>query len=132
MFVADTGNRRVVVFDADTGAYKRHWFAYGEKHAGAAAGGRIRPTDPPAKSFRDVTCIEIARDGLVYVCDRSSNRIQVFQKDGKFVKEGVVAKNTLGATVVRAVRRGVVARLGVGRGVLERCAAALRVRRRRP
>jgi DNA-binding beta-propeller fold protein YncE len=98
IFVADSGNHRVVVFDADSGAYKRHWFAYGEKTAGAAAG----PYDPaaaPSRSFRDVTCVEIARDGLVYVCDRTSNRIQVFDKSGKFVKEAVIAKETGGATV---------------------------------
>jgi sugar lactone lactonase YvrE len=98
VFVADTGNRRIVVFDADTGGYKRHWFAYGEKTAGAAPPA-YAPNDPPAKSFRDVTCIDIARDGQVYVCDRSSNRIQVFRKDGTFVKEATVSKNTLGATV---------------------------------
>ncbi len=98
VFVADTGNRRIVVFDADKGTYKRHWFAYGEK-AAAAAPGAYAPNDPPAKSFRDVTCIDIARDGQVYVCDRSSNRIQVFRKDGTFVREGIVSKNTLGATV---------------------------------
>jgi DNA-binding beta-propeller fold protein YncE len=46
-----------------------------------------------------VTCIEIARDGTVYVCDRSSNRIQVFQKNGTFVREAIISKNTLGATV---------------------------------
>ena len=57
------------------------------------------PADPPAKSFRDLTCIDIARDGQVYVCDRSSNRIQVFRKDGTFVREAVVSKNTLGAVV---------------------------------
>ncbi|HKE86728.1 MAG TPA: hypothetical protein VKB50_23390 [Vicinamibacterales bacterium] len=98
VFVADTGNRRIIVFDADTGKYKRHWFAYGEKAAGPAPGA-YAASDPPAKSFRDVTCIEIARDGNVYVCDRSSNRVQVFQKNGTFVKEAVVSKNTLGATV---------------------------------
>ena len=98
VFIADSGNRRIVVFDADKGTYKRHWFAYGEKTAGAAPG----PYDPnagPAKSFRDVTCVEIARDGMVYVCDKSSNRIQVFDKSGKFVKEGIIAKNTLGGVV---------------------------------
>jgi len=98
VFIADGGNRRIVVFDADKGTYKRHWFAYGEKAAGAAPG----PYDPnagPAKSFRDVTCVEIARDGMVYVCDKSSNRIQVFDKTGKFVKEGFIAKNTLGGIV---------------------------------
>jgi hypothetical protein len=101
IFVADSGNHRVIVFDADTGAYKRHWFAYGEKTAGAAA-GPYEPSAPPAKSFRDVTCIEIAKDGMVYVCDRTSNRIQVFDKTGKYIKEAVIAKDTRGATVALA------------------------------
>jgi DNA-binding beta-propeller fold protein YncE len=98
VFIADMGNRRVVVFDADKGLYKRHWFAYGEKAAGAAP-GPYNPNDPPAKSFRDITCIEIARDGMVYVCDKSSNRIQVFDKSGKFIKEAFVAKNTMGGVL---------------------------------
>jgi DNA-binding beta-propeller fold protein YncE len=98
VFVADSGNHRVVVFDSETGAYKRHWGAYGEKPT-AAGGGAYDPNAAPARQFRDVTCIEIAKDGMVYVCDRTSNRIQVFQKDGKFVKEGIVSKNTMGATV---------------------------------
>jgi len=98
VFVADSGNRRVIVFDADSGAYKRHWFAYGEKMPGAAPGPYM-PGEMPARSFREVTCVKIARDGLVYVCDRSSDRIQVFRKDGTFVKEATVAPKTLGATV---------------------------------
>ena len=98
VFVADMGNRRVVVFDADKGTYKRHWFAYGERTAGAAPGA-YNPAEQPAKSFRDLTCIEISRDGLVYVCDKSSNRIQVFDKTGKFIKEGFVAKDTLGGVI---------------------------------
>jgi DNA-binding beta-propeller fold protein YncE len=98
VFIGDAGNRRIIVFDADSGIYKRHWFAYGEKTAGASPPA-YAPDDPPAKSFRDVTCIDIARDGQVYVCDRSSNRIQVFRKDGTFVKEAVVSKNTLGVIV---------------------------------
>ena len=98
LFVADTGNRRIVVFDADKGTYKRHWFAYGAKTSSAAAGPYV-PSDPPAKAFRDITCVAITRDGKVYVCDRSSNRIQVFQMDGTFVREAIVSKNTLGATV---------------------------------
>ena len=53
-----------------------------------------------SRQFRDVTCVKIARDGNVYVCDRSSNRIQVFDKTGKFIREGVIAKNTIGATAV--------------------------------
>jgi NHL repeat-containing protein len=98
VFVADSGNHRIVVFDSESGAYKRHWGAYGEKPT-AAGGGPYDPGAPPARQFRDVTCVEIARDGMVYVCDRTSNRIQVFQKDGKFVKEGIVSKETKGATV---------------------------------
>jgi hypothetical protein len=69
------------------------------READAAGGGPYDPNAAPARQFRDVTCIEIAKDGMVYVCDRTSNRIQVFQKDGKFVKEGIVSKNTMGATV---------------------------------
>src|SRR5436190_8047663 len=98
VYVADTGNHRIVVLDSESGAYKRHWGAYGEKPI-AAGGGPYDPTAPPARQFRDVTCVEIAKDGLVYVCDRTSNRIQVFQKNGSFVKEGFVAKDTKGAVV---------------------------------
>ena len=98
VYVADSGNHRVVVFDSESGAYKRHWGAFGEKPI-AAGGGPYDPNAAPARQFRDVTCIEIAKDGMIYVCDRTSNRIQVFQKDGKFVKEGIVSKNTMGATV---------------------------------
>ncbi len=96
VYVADGfGNRRVVVFDADTGAYKRHWGAYGEKPDDASLG----PYDPnatPAKQFRAVSGAAIAKDGLVYVCDRQNDRIQVFEKNGKFVKEAFVSKTTLG------------------------------------
>ena len=98
IFVADTGNRRIAVFDADTGAYKRHWVAYGEKAAGADPGA-YDPAAPAAKSFRDATCVEVARDGMVYVCDKSSNRIQVFDKSGKFIKEQIVSKTTMGGIV---------------------------------
>ena len=55
---------------------------------------------PPAKQFRTVTCASVAKDGTVYVCDRTSNRIQVFAKDGKFLKEAVVAPATLGSGAV--------------------------------
>jgi DNA-binding beta-propeller fold protein YncE len=97
VYVADRGNRRVVVFNADTGAYKRHWGAYGEKPG--ADPGPYDPNAAPARQFRDLSCIDIAKDGNVYVCDRTSNRVQVFTKDGKFVKEGIVNKNTTGTVV---------------------------------
>jgi len=96
VYIADGfGNRRVAVFDADTGAYKRHWGAYGDKPDDANL-GPYDPNAPPAKQFRTVSCVAISKDGLVYVCDRQNNRIQVFHKDGKFIKEAFVSKMTLG------------------------------------
>jgi DNA-binding beta-propeller fold protein YncE len=95
VYVADRGNHRVVVFDANSGAYKRHWGAYGSKPESADP-PPYDPAAPAAKQFRGVSCVRIARDGLVYVCDRESNRVQVFQKDGKFVKEAVISKATRG------------------------------------
>ena len=89
------GNRRVIVYDAATGAYKRHWGAYGE----TPDDGELPAFDPaaaPDRSFRSpMHAVRIADDGLVYAADRVNNRIQVFQKDGTFVKEGFVAKQTL-------------------------------------
>jgi DNA-binding beta-propeller fold protein YncE len=89
-------HRRVVVFDATTGAYKRHWGAYGTKPDDAAELTAYEPDAPAAKQFRSVSCIAVAKDGQVYVCDRASDRIQVFKKDGAFVKEGVISKTTRG------------------------------------
>src|SRR5882672_7662877 len=96
VYVADGyGNHRVIVFDADTGKYKRHWGAYGHKPDDAAQ-GPYNPNDPPAQQFRNpVHCVELAVDDLLYVCDRTNDRIQVFKKDGTFVKEAFIAKNTL-------------------------------------
>ena len=87
VFVADGyKNHRVIVFDAQTGAYKRHWGADGRP-----------PGDASVKSFGNpVHCVRFSRDGLLYVCDRSNNRIQVFKRDGTFVKEFVVAPATRG------------------------------------
>ena len=96
VYVADTGNRRVVVFDATTGAYKRHWGAYGSP-PGDAAPAPYAPSAAAAKEFRTPSCIALAQTGEVFVCDRESNRIQVFRKDGTFVKEAVVSAGTLGS-----------------------------------
>jgi len=96
VFVADgLGNRRVVVFDSETGTYKRHWGAYGQPTSEAPV-STYDPDKPPEKQFRNVSCVRVARDGQVYVCDRQSDRIQVFKKDGAFVKEAFVSKSTLG------------------------------------
>jgi len=97
LYVADGyGNHRVIVFDAETGKYKRHWGAYGKKPDDTPL-GRYNPNDPPAQQFRNpVHCAELSHDGLLYVCDRPNDRIQVFKPDGTFLKEVFVAKNTLG------------------------------------
>jgi DNA-binding beta-propeller fold protein YncE len=97
LIVADGyGNHRVIVFDADSGQYKRHWGAYGKKPDDADL-GRYNPDAPPAQQFRNpVHCAELSNDGLLYVCDRVNDRIQVFHPDGTFVKEVFIEKRTLG------------------------------------
>ncbi len=97
-YIADGyGNKRVAVLDADTGKMKRYWGAYGNKPDDADL-GKYDPKAPPAKQFRNpVHCVERTNDGLVYVCDRQGDRVQVFQPDGKFVKEQFYAKDTLGS-----------------------------------
>ena len=90
------GNHRVAVIDMDTGKIKRYWGAYGNKPDDTNL-GRYNPTAPVAQQFRNpVHCAEPSKDGMVYVCDRVNDRIQVFTKDGKFVKEAFVEKTTLG------------------------------------
>jgi hypothetical protein len=96
VFVADGyGNRRVIVFDADTGAYKRHWGAYGKPPDDKASNARTFEGPGPAQ-FNTPHGIAISNDGLLYVGDRRNNRIQVFQPDGTYVKEGYVERKTLG------------------------------------
>ena len=97
VFVADGyGNKRVAVLDADTGRLKRFWGAYGNKPSDDVL-GRYDPAGPPSKQFRGpVHCAEPSNDGFVYVCDRTSDRIQVFTLDGKYVKETFVMPDSLG------------------------------------
>jgi hypothetical protein len=118
LYVADGYvNHRVIVFDATTGKYKRHWGAYGKPpddgwftRAGERLPGPFRgavqnenrpsqydPAGPPPPQFRIVHSVRIANDGLVYVCDRTNDRIQVFRKDGTFVREAFIARTTLGS-----------------------------------
>ena len=118
LYVADGYvNHRVIVFDSITGAYKRHWGAYGkppddgyftqagEKLPSPFSGAvqhenkpsQYNPDGPPPPQFRIVHAVRISHDGLVYVCDRTNDRLQVFRKDGTFVKEAFVARRTLGS-----------------------------------
>ncbi len=120
-YVADGyGNRRVAVIDADSGKFKRYWGAYGGKPDDAPMGA-YDPDAPPARQFRSpVHCADISNDGLVYVCDRANNRIQVFQRDGTFVNETFIATPD-----ARRRRR-------VGHRLLARSRAEVPVRGRRP
>src|SRR6185503_5838314 len=101
LFVADGyGNRRVIVFDADTGAFKRMWGAFGNKPADQVPEPPKVPEDRriPAKELTDqdrgpeqfinpVHATRVSKDGLVYVSDRGGKRVQVFSLDGKYVTQ---------------------------------------------
>jgi len=87
-------NRRVVVFDSETGAYKRHWGAYGNKPSDEKT-PPYDPAKPVSQQFGNpVHCVRISKDGLVYVCDRINDRYQIFRKDGTFVSEHFFERNT--------------------------------------
>ena len=110
-------NHRVVVLDGDTGKFKRVWGAYGSKpddtpvvgplnpHRGSPTAGQPAdrgaahdPNAPPQQQFRNpVHCVVVSKDDLVYVCDRQGDRLQVFTKDGKFVKEKLIEPKTMNA-----------------------------------
>ena len=77
LYVADDGHGRIAVFDANSGSPKREFKSNGD-------------------AFKTISCVKLSKDGMVYVCDRQNNRIQVFKKDGTFVKEAYVAKDTKG------------------------------------
>jgi hypothetical protein len=90
VFVAD--NRRVIVFDARTGKFKRLWGAYGNEPDDSAPATRVFE-GPAPQQFNGIDSIAISNDGLVYVADSLNNRIQVFKPDGTFVKEAFVARD---------------------------------------
>jgi len=98
VYVADGyGNHRVIVYDAETGAYKRHWGAYGHKPEDVNL-GNYNPDAPPAQQFRNpVHCAELSVDRLLYVCDRVNDRVQVFKPDSTFIKEVFINKDTRGS-----------------------------------
>ena len=101
VYVADGyHNKRVIVFDAGSGAYKRHWGAFGKPPDDSEKPNTRRTSPPTAAQLQNfgnpVHCVRLARDGLVYVCDRLNNRVQVFSKAGRFVKEFMVEPDTAG------------------------------------
>ncbi|SVB30271.1 uncharacterized protein METZ01_LOCUS183125, partial [marine metagenome] len=89
-------NKRVAVVDITSGEFKRYWGAYGNEPDDTNL-GRYNPDEPLVQQFRNpVHAAEPSNDGFVYVCDRPNNRVQVFQKDGTYVDEMIVAPRTLG------------------------------------
>jgi hypothetical protein len=91
LFVADGyGNHRVAVFDADSGKFKRMWGAFGEKPMDDDNCQIVTPksfSDPGPPQLSIVHAIRVAKDGTVYVADREYRRVQMFTKDGKFLKQ---------------------------------------------
>jgi len=88
-------NKRVAVIDMDSGKVKRYWGGYGEKPDNANP-APYNPKEGPSRQFRTpVHCAMVSKDGFVYVCDRPNDRLQVFTKDGKFVKEKQYFPETL-------------------------------------
>ena len=97
LFVADGyGNRRIIVLDADTGKFKRMWGAYGKPPVDKGpealnnfnGSDPVDPNGPPPPHFNSpVHCAVLAQDDLLYVCDRSNGRVQVFHTDGTYVRE---------------------------------------------
>jgi DNA-binding beta-propeller fold protein YncE len=96
MFIADAPARQIVVLNLADGAVKRAWGAYGRPADASVQHPAYAPGMAPAQQFRNVHCVKVSADNHVYVCDRESNRIQVFRTDGTFVTEKVVAPETLG------------------------------------
>ena len=112
-FVADGyGNRRVIVFDADTGAFKRMWGAFGNAPVdvpaaprGGGAGGANAGGGRGAAAALDtegngsqqfggpVHAVKVSNDGLVYVADRPNRRVQVFTPDGKYVTQAFINRS---------------------------------------
>jgi len=104
LYVADGyGNRRIIVFDNTTGAYKRHWGAYGETPHDEVLPPYSPDAEPDRQYRSPVHDVTISTDGLVYVADRTNNRLQLFQKDGTFVREVFIRPETLGSGSVSGV-----------------------------
>ena len=89
-------NKRVAVVDVATGAFKRYWGAYGSTDIDDDADDTYTPGQPGPDVFRGpVHCAEPSNDGLIYVCDRGADRVQIFRPDGTFVSEHIYYPATL-------------------------------------
>ena len=95
LFIADGyRNRRVVVYDAESGRYLRHWGAYGKAPDDAYEYEYPVRVDDPPQQFSTVHGIVGSKDGLIYVADRRGNRIQAFRQNGEYLMERFVRPET--------------------------------------
>lgn len=95
VYIADGyANHRIIVFDADSGAFKRMWGAYGNVPSDEEL--PLYTLDSP-QFANPVHCVRVSNDGLIYVCDRSNNRVQIFTTDGTFVRQFVFEPDTRGS-----------------------------------
>ena len=93
LFVADGyGNRRIIVFDADTGAFKRMWGAFGKVPTDGPPVIDDGGANGPAEFVSPVHAVKVSNDGLVYVGDRGGRRVQVFTLVGKYVNQVFIGR----------------------------------------
>ena len=101
LFVADGyDNRRVAVFDAETGAFLRQWGAYGEPPDDEWEPSSSGTVGEPPGQFNLLHAITGSRDGLIYVADQTNSRIQVFERSGRFVAERILRPGIGAATAL--------------------------------
>jgi hypothetical protein len=103
VYVADGyGNKRVIVFDSETGKFKRMWGAFGNTPPATLAPNLAVPqpqtTPEGPQEFGLPHAVKVSRDGVVYVADRINNRMQMFTTAGKFIRQVRVTNE--GSTVV--------------------------------
>lgn len=92
--------KRVLVYDASTGAYKRGWGGHGmplSEISNDPIPGYTWSGGPPPEERNfvpELHFVEISRDRRVYIGERGQNRIQVFTTEGKWLQDIMVSPNT--------------------------------------